>query len=202
MGAVRSFTPAGTIEADDAVIGVSIGFSFWGYSTAWVANNGCVSFHNNVVPPITTGVLFEGPWDDLGWEYCWGNPLDPSAPLPSYVDWIYGPTWFPWVTISPLSTDIPPLNAGNNALYPGHEVSYGYDTIGSKQAFLVTWKDVINYDQAWGDEAPLRNTFQVVVYDDDTWEMNYDKVEWTTPYIWSYLQIGDLDVTEIGRAHV
>lgn len=196
MGAVRSFTPTAYILNDDDVFAVDLGFTFWGYTRAHVTNNGSVSFHANYVDNRTDNNLNSRAWDDLGWEYGWAMPLDPTAPFTDGQVWVYGWPWTAWVTLAPLATDYTHSGNDDESL---QQVYYGFDTIGGKQAFLVTWENMCQYDLAWDNPNPVpipRNTFQVVIYDDDTWEFNYDKVEWTHPYWWTSVSPPNLGLTE------
>lgn len=54
-------------------------------------------------------------------------------------------------------------------------VKYGLVTVGGRLAFICTWHDVGYYSVMYDKRA----SFQIILYKGDSFEMNYDKVEWT-----------------------
>jgi hypothetical protein len=179
MGAVRSFTSTGNVTADDQILGVVLPFTFWGYERVWIGNNGGIDFAPNVATNPTNG-----PFDTLTWEYGWVHPLDVSAPDSPYGGDTYAgwPRYYNWVGLYPFMTDNgAPTNDTTHGLAA---TTYGTATIGGKQAFLVTWNKAISQGQSNPYKLTFRNTYQVVIYDDDTWEFNYDEINWTGPYDW------------------
>lgn len=174
MGAVRSFTPTGTLTSliggsnDDSTGLVYLPFSFWGYTEARIANNGALLFGPDAV--------------SLGQEYMYGWPLDPSNPGFDYA--AYGwflPNRYQAVGLFPLLTDNQSSSISESWAVPA-TVEYGTAVINGRQAFLVTWAHQPYY---YAGESSPRNTTQAVIYSDDSFELNYDELNWTIRWDWS-----------------
>ena len=173
MGAVRFNLPGENIELTGPSVVASMSFPFFGYNEASINLDGVVGF-GPVNLPFPT--YYREPWHP--W-YARGVLLLPywAENYSLFSPWGYGATdgwhngvspWEGWLYhVDPLGLC---------------KVSYGNVMVGDSIAFHITWKEMTCWKpEVWSEyEAPLwveRNTFQVIVYKNNRFEFNYDKIQ-------------------------
>jgi hypothetical protein len=175
VGAVRTISTYTdgpySCDGDDDYQQYSLPFTFRGWPYVWVHTNGHVSF---------------APWgsDYVYSPYGWPYALDPTLVVQNDL------TDIQWGNYTP---DPVPVLSGifmwmsdlQTHSVLGSSVSYGTTTIDATEAFVCTWENIglygTRFDTVTELQVPSQRTmtFQVVLYPDGSFEMNYDKIEGT-----------------------
>lgn len=169
MGAIRAITYTAdesyTFAGDDNFGSIHLddwGWTFWGWSTPLVSVNGYVDF------------------TDRPYDYSVQGSFDPSYVYSATQELMYSSfAWDPSpVRICLWGYDLYLNDSG--------WVTHGPTVIDGKQAYACTWTNLKPY--YWSDDGSYDGArgadFQLIMYEDDTFELNYDRVTITQIYGW------------------